>query len=473
MGARYFVILGAMRTGSNLLENHLAALPDTVTFGEAFNPSFISGPKHEERLGWTVADRDADPIGFLNAMRAAEPGKIAGFRLFDGHSPEVERHVLSDPDCARIILKRDPVESYISLRIAEATGQWLLVDARRRKRARVHFDPVRFDAYRARMDAYYARLESAIAAAGMAAETVEFDALGDLGVLNHLASHIGSTDRLAELEAGILRQNPEPVEAKVENAAEMLAHLGRAPSGQAAPLPEMGDTVHSRNAPLIWNRVPGQEVQLGTGLMNAIEIHGYGASAIPPGRLRTDPMEHFDSGDEGATVGRETVFLMTEAATERLHTLFLLQTFRGKTALPFVIRELDERHGPTGPLRRWLDRIDEPEIRARHRKRLIGFLDMIVEARAGRGMHPVHPGWLPQADYLEAAHAQFGDLHLIRSSHLREDADALVKRLGLTSLPKGALGGVERLLRSRTQLAEAVLTPQIAVKCADLDSRLA
>ncbi|MEM8840797.1 MAG: nodulation protein NodH, partial [Pseudomonadota bacterium] len=268
MTGRYFVIFGTMRTGSNLLESLLSQLPDVEMFGELFNPSFMMQPNCTDFLGWTLADRDADPIGFLERVRHSVPGRIVGFRLFDGHEARVADHVLADPECARIILRRDPVDSFLSLRIAQETDQWILRNPRRRKRARVRFDPQGYDRYVADVAAHYRELNEKMTAAGTTAATITYDQLTDLAEVNRLAAHIGSDARLADFAPEILRQNPEPREAKVSNAPEMLAHLGRAPAVVEAPA--AANLIRFRAGPLAWSPMPAQDNRIGLGILAAL-----------------------------------------------------------------------------------------------------------------------------------------------------------------------------------------------------------
>ena len=57
----YFIVLAAMRTGSNLLEANLNALDGVTCHGEAFNPHFIGRVKSESILGVSLEERDTDP----------------------------------------------------------------------------------------------------------------------------------------------------------------------------------------------------------------------------------------------------------------------------------------------------------------------------------------------------------------------------------------------------------------------------
>ncbi|MGE4326622.1 MAG: nodulation protein NodH, partial [Pseudodonghicola sp.] len=139
----YFVIFAEMRTGSNFLEVNLNALDDVACHGEAFNPHFIGYPNRDAILDVTQAQRDADPDRLLAAVRST-PGALGGFRYFHDHDPRVLDTLLDDPRCAKIVLTRNPLDSYVSWKIAQATGQWKLTDVKRRKEALAHFEAEEF-----------------------------------------------------------------------------------------------------------------------------------------------------------------------------------------------------------------------------------------------------------------------------------------------------------------------------------------
>ena len=67
----YFVVLAGMRTGSNLLEEYLSAMPGVSSHGELFNPHFFGRPKETSQFGFTLETRDNDPIRVIAALRAA------------------------------------------------------------------------------------------------------------------------------------------------------------------------------------------------------------------------------------------------------------------------------------------------------------------------------------------------------------------------------------------------------------------
>ncbi|WP_050604612.1 hypothetical protein [Ruegeria sp. 6PALISEP08] len=220
----YFVVLAAMRTGSNLLEANLNALDGVTCHGEAFNPHFAGNLKSDSLLGLSLEDRDADPLKLLKAIRSA-PGDINGFRYFVEHDPRVLKPVLNDPRCAKIILTRNPLDSYLSLKIARATQQWLLKNVKRRVDAVVEFDAQEFSDYQDQVQGHQHMLRRHLQKTGQSAFFVTYDDLTELDVLNGLATWLGVDARLTKLDDTLKPQNPAPAVSKVTNPDDMTRAL--------------------------------------------------------------------------------------------------------------------------------------------------------------------------------------------------------------------------------------------------------
>jgi hypothetical protein len=139
-----FVIFAEMRTGSNFLEMNLNRLAGFHCYGEAFNPYLLGNHTNDTLCGFTAAQRDENPAGLLAALRAQTQG-LSGFRYFHDHDPRVLDAVLNDPTCAKIILTRNPVESFISWKIARQTDQWRLMNTRRHTTVQPTFDSAQFE----------------------------------------------------------------------------------------------------------------------------------------------------------------------------------------------------------------------------------------------------------------------------------------------------------------------------------------
>ncbi|PKQ13306.1 MAG: nodulation protein NodH [Alphaproteobacteria bacterium HGW-Alphaproteobacteria-1] len=222
----YFVIFAEMRTGSNFLETNLNAFEGITCHGEAFNPHFIGYPNRTEILGLTQAQRDEEPARLIGAIKGQTEG-IGGFRYFHDHDPRVLDLVIDDPRCAKIVLTRNPIDSYVSWKIAKATGQWKLTNVKRRRDSTVLFDADEFEQHLADLQAFQVMLLNRLQTAGQTAFYVHYDDLQSVEVMNGLARYLGCAARLEALDASLKPQNPEPLESKVENFEEMTRALAR------------------------------------------------------------------------------------------------------------------------------------------------------------------------------------------------------------------------------------------------------
>lgn len=220
-----FVIFAEMRTGSNLLEAAINELSGVTCHGEAFNPALIGYPKKTELLGVTRELRDADPMVLWKRIQQA-PG-LNGCRYFHDHDPRVLGAMLEDPKCAKIVLTRNPIESYVSLKIARSTGQWRLGDAKHRKEAQAHFEAREFEEHLATLQGFQIALMNELQKLGQVAFYIDYEDAQDIAVLNGLAAWLGVEGRLAALPSSLVVQNPEALEAKVGNFAAMEASLAR------------------------------------------------------------------------------------------------------------------------------------------------------------------------------------------------------------------------------------------------------
>ncbi|MFN5999687.1 MAG: nodulation protein NodH [Paracoccaceae bacterium] len=232
-----FVVFAEMRTGSNLLEANLNALPGVHSHGEVFNRYILGKKDRTELLGITMEERDRDPRALLHKLREETEG-LPGFRFFHDHDLRILDDVLPDTGCAKIILTRNPLESYVSWKIAQATDQWKLTNARRLKTAKIWFDVPEFVGLLREFQAFQLLLMQSLQTTGQTAFYLDYEDLGSLEVINGLAAFLGVEGRLKGLDDTLKKQNPGPLEDKLENPgaiAEAIAaidvfNLGRSPS---------------------------------------------------------------------------------------------------------------------------------------------------------------------------------------------------------------------------------------------------
>lgn len=257
-----FVIFAEMRTGSNLLEATLAQVPGIACHGEIFNPDHLGGPAVTEVLGQTMADRVADPSVLLDRVRAA-PG-LNGFRFFFDHEPRVLDAILNDPRCAKIVLTRNPVDCYVSLKIAYNTKRWRLTDVSDRIVWKPPFKPAEFEAFLAERQAFQLRLLNALQVTGQTAFYLDYEDSLRVDVVNGLLAFLGLDDRVEAISADLVRQNPEEMADKVRNFPEMeealaridWASLARTPNFEPRRAPGIPRAVAAKGAPLLYLPLP-------------------------------------------------------------------------------------------------------------------------------------------------------------------------------------------------------------------------
>ncbi len=258
----HFVIFAEMRTGSNLLEETLNQVEGLTCHGEAFNTVHLGGPNKTALLGMTKAERDADPLALLARIKA-EPG-LNGFRFFHDHDPRILSKVLSDPCCAKIVLTRNPVESYVSLKIARDTGKWRMSDARTRRSAKPAFVREEFEAFLDQRHAFQRRILNALQVSGQTGFYLDYEDVQSVDVLNGLVAFLGVEGEVARISRKLVPQNPEALSDKVGNFAAMEKALGqvdwaalwRVPNFEPRRGPGVPRAVASAGAPLLYLPIP-------------------------------------------------------------------------------------------------------------------------------------------------------------------------------------------------------------------------
>jgi hypothetical protein len=177
------------------------------------------------RWAWTAPRVRPIRASCSSAVRA-QPG-LTGFRYFHDHDPRVLPMVLNDPRVAKIVLTRNPVESYVSLKIAGQTGQWRLTNVRHHKAAKVAFDGDEFAAHVAALQEFQIAILRGLQVTGQTAFWIAYEDLGETEVLNGLAAFLGLAARLKAPNGKLKKQNPEPVEERLTNPEELGAALAR------------------------------------------------------------------------------------------------------------------------------------------------------------------------------------------------------------------------------------------------------
>jgi len=427
----YFVVLAEMRTGSNFLESNLNALDGVTCHGEAFNPHFIGYPNRDEILGVSREARDADPRQLLTAVRE-QGGGLGGFRYFHDHDPRVLDTMLDDPRCAKIVLTRNPLDSYVSWKIAQATGQWKLTDVKRRKAAKARFDAEEFAAHVGALQQFQQLLLHRLQTSGQTAFYVAYEDLKDLDVMNGLARWLGVPARLDQLDQSLKPQNPSPVIDKVSNPEEMTEalagldrfNLTRTPNFEPRRGPAVPSYLAAAETPLLFLPMRGgPEAEVAAWLA---ALDGAAPEALPRKMNQKDlrQWKRRHPGHRSFTVLRHPV--------ARAHHVF-------------CTRILDDGPGSFRQIRDMLRRKFKLPIpkaapdagygRVDHRAAFEGFLDFLKANLAGQTAIRVDSAWGTQAQTL-SGFADFLPPDLVlREEELPELLPDLARRMGHAAPP--------------------------------------
>ena len=427
----YFVIFAAMRTGSNFLEANLNALDGVTCYGEAFNPNFIGYPKTEEILGMNQALRDADPKTLLRLIRKSPDG-LGGFRYFHDHDPRVFDKIVDDRNCAKIVLTRNPADSYVSWKIAVATDQWKLTDAKVRKDGKAYFDPDEFKAHVTALQAFQVKLLNRLQVSGQTAFYIAYEDLTNLDVLNGLVDWLGVDGQLDALDKKLKVQNPGGLSGKVRNFEQMTKalseldpfNLSRTPNFEPRRGAAVPTYVASQTAPLLYLPLRGGLDDRYKKWMHAID----GADVTEPVRKLTqntlrDWMR--DNPDHRS-------FTVLRHPLARAHHVF-------------CNRILNTKQGGYGGIRKTLIRrykLPLPEFetdpaydKAAHHAAFCAFLKFLVGNLSGQTSIRVDADWASQSKIIEGFSEFVLPDRLMREETIDQELAQLATAVGLSVMP--------------------------------------
>lgn len=423
----YFVVFAEMRTGSNFLEANLNAFDGISCHGEAFNPNFIGYPNKQTILGITQAARDEEPKRLLREIRKTDD--LSGFRYFHDHDPRVFDRIIEDRKCAKIILTRNPVESYVSWKIAQATGQWKLTDAKARKDAKADFDADEFAAHLGALQAFQVILLNRLQVSGQTAFYLAYEDLQSVDVMNGLAAWLGVPARLDGLDKSLKVQNPAPLASKVRNFGHMgdaLARLDqfnltRTPNfeprrGPAAPTYLAGSKV-----PLLYMPIRG-------GLDDRVTRWFHAIDGTPGTKLSQNDLRTWKAARPG-----HRSFTVLRHPLARAHTVFCHRILsREDGSFPGIRTTLTRRYKIPLPE----DPSDPSYDKQAHRTAFAAFLTFLKGNLAGQTGVRVDPDWATQAKTVEGFAEFVLPDRLVREDDVPKELADLAAQAGVLSPPQ-------------------------------------
>ncbi len=428
-GFDYFVVLAGMRTGSNLLEEQLAAMPGIESHGELFNPHFFGKPDIDEKWGLTMRDRDADPLRVVEAMKQAAKS-LPGFRLFHDHDRRAIDHVLTDRRAAKIILTRRPIDCYVSLKIARKTGQWWLGDMTSARVAKVPFVAEEYAEFLNELSAFQTHITHSLQTSGQTAFQIGYDDLSNDEVLAGLGCFLGAEGPPDPLKVRAKVQNPTPVEARLTNPSVAEQALGRLASPDIGRLtsyePDRGPGLKffciGRTVPLIYMPVRGAWADPVPDWLRLIDPDGEVETGMTQRDMRKWKREH--PGHRSFTVLRHPLL--------RAHDAFCRNVLPPDGEAYAEIREsliarYDVPLPPGGS--------DESYNLERHRACFLSFLKFLEGNLGGQTSLRVDSSWASQSALVQAIGEFAMPDRVIRSSHLHTDLQDVAREVGFVAPP--------------------------------------
>ncbi|SLN42682.1 hypothetical protein PEL8287_02123 [Roseovarius litorisediminis] len=424
----YFIVFAAMRTGSNFLESNLNSFAGFECHGELFNPHFIGYPNRDEILGVTQAVRDADPARLLETVKTGSKG-LGGFRFFHDHDPRVLDLCLKDPRCAKVILTRNPLDSYVSRKIAQVTGQWKLTNVKRRKVSTITFDGPEFERHIARLQEFQGLLANGLQKTGQTAFYLDYEDLQDLEIMNGLAQFLGSDEKLDALDSSVKKQNPSALRDKVLNFSEMertlrdLDHFNitQIPNFEPRRGPGVPGYVAGAQAPILYMPIrSGPESQVRAWIA---ALDGVSEESLPE-KMNQKGVRQWKRRNPG-----HRSFTVLRHPVARAHAAFC-EKILAKSEGSFLEIRKTLRNAYDVPLPECDPSESKDYDRRAHRNAFVGFLKFLRANLLGQTALRVDAHWATQASVVQGM-AQFSlpDM-IIREDEMLGNLAALARQIG-------------------------------------------
>ncbi|MEM7717780.1 MAG: nodulation protein NodH [Pseudomonadota bacterium] len=451
----YYVVLAGMRTGSNLLEEQLAAMPGIEAHGELFNPHFFGKPDIDQKWGLSVRQRDTDPVRVVELMKHSAKA-LPGFRLFNDHDQRAIKHVLSDPRAAKIVLTRRPIDSYVSLKIARKTGQWWLGDMTSARAARISFVAEEYADFLNDFWGFQHQISHALQATGQTAFHISYEDLSDDEIIAGLGAYLGADGPPDQEKIKAKVQNPTPVEARLTNprvAEEALSQLSTPDIGRMASYePDRGPGLRffrvGKAVPLIYMPIRGAWHDPVPDWLKAIDPKGVIESGLTQRDLRRWKRQH--PGHRSFTVLRHPL----PRAHDAFCRFILPKDVDGFADIRLLL--ISQYDVPLPPLSS-----DEPYTLKQHREAFLKFLKFLAGNLGGQTALRVDSSWASQHALVQAIGQFVLPDRVIRAETLAKDLADIAREVGFETPSLTQDAGVATPFP-----LEEVVTPDVEKACA-------
>lgn len=426
-----FVIFAEMRSGSNFLEANLEAFEEITCFGEAFNPVFIGTHRDRPILDINREKRDEDPLALFDAIRNLF-GSLAGFRYFYDHDPRIFDEIIKDRCCAKVILTRNPVDTYVSLKIAYQTDEWRLGNSPKQKIAQVDFDAREFEKHLKTQQEFQLKVLNALQVSGQTAFYIGYDDIGNIDVINGLARYLGVAETRDRLNKVLKKQNPTPISEKVRNHEKMAQALARLDFFNLSDIPNF-EPRRGPNVPsyIICPKSPLMFLPLSSGPVDEVISWMCAVDDVASDQLLTDLTQNEvkswkrqQPNHRSFTVVRHPLLRAHEAFCQCILPVgdhrfaHLRESLINRYKLPLP---------PDGP--------DKAYDLATHKAAFSGFLTFLSRNLSGQTAIRVDPAWATQSQSIQGFAGFTMPDRIIRENEMHKELAQLADAIGIQAVP--------------------------------------
>lgn len=227
---KLFVVVTQPRSGSYLLVDLLNQVPGIKCHPELFKPGRLElDPGIRTYVNWTVDGRDKRPIQYMKAVLAIGDDRVAGFKLFPGHSSRLLSHIDSNREIHKVILLRHPLSRFVSLLRAEATGKWVQRkgdNSSGKGEIQCNFESSRFESFLDSHSRFSDKYLLAVLSDAESYTIVDYDEVASMTAVERICIAFGIADVAnAEIIPGLQKQTKEPLPMLISNYREMKVYI--------------------------------------------------------------------------------------------------------------------------------------------------------------------------------------------------------------------------------------------------------
>jgi LPS sulfotransferase NodH len=232
---RRFAVLTIPRTGSNYLCSLLNSHPEILCHHEVFNASgiFCSLDLRSRSAYYfgTLAERDRDPLGFLERLWNRSFGRpVVGLKFCRGQNRAAFEALLEDAAVQKIVMRRrNRVKTYVSEMVAQLTGEWESYQGIRPpgERIRIPVPAAGLFRYVEHNQTYYDEIDRRLAQSGQESIAVDYEDLFADGrdAVERVLSFLQVAADGAPLAGATRKQSPSDLRRSIANFDELAEAL--------------------------------------------------------------------------------------------------------------------------------------------------------------------------------------------------------------------------------------------------------